>query len=200
MNGENPRQIAVRVLRQRDASERIYRKSAGKRPWPRRALSPADRGLCQELVYGIVRWQATLDWLIARKTDGRAAKARACKICCAWAFIRFSGCDRIPPHAAVHETVELAKQLGLRPASRFHQRRPARLSCAKRTRPKRLLAELKTSQPALGFSHPEWLVERWQKHFGDEKTRAIARMEQHAAKNLCPVNTLKDRCRGKTRC
>ena len=34
-------------------------------------LSAADRHLCQELAYGIVRWQATLDWLIARKTAGR---------------------------------------------------------------------------------------------------------------------------------
>ncbi|HEY2081565.1 MAG TPA: transcription antitermination factor NusB, partial [Verrucomicrobiae bacterium] len=33
----------------------------------RAQLSPPDRGLCQELVYGVVRWQATLDWLIARK-------------------------------------------------------------------------------------------------------------------------------------
>ena len=28
-------------------------------------MSSADRGLCQELTYGVVRWQATLDWLIA---------------------------------------------------------------------------------------------------------------------------------------
>ena len=34
-------------------------------------LAPEDRALCQELVYGVVRWQKTLDWLIARKTGGR---------------------------------------------------------------------------------------------------------------------------------
>ena len=35
--------------------------------------------------------------------------------------------DRIPDHAAVHETVELAKQSGFRPAGRIRQCRPARL-------------------------------------------------------------------------
>ena len=37
-------------------------------------LLAADRHLCQELAYGIVRWQATLDWLVARKTAGRVQK------------------------------------------------------------------------------------------------------------------------------
>ena len=40
----------------------------------RARLSDVDRRLCQELVYGIVRWQATLDWLIARKTANRTQK------------------------------------------------------------------------------------------------------------------------------
>ena len=40
----------------------------------RTRLSPADRHLCQELAYGIVRWQAALDWLIGRKTNSRAQK------------------------------------------------------------------------------------------------------------------------------
>jgi hypothetical protein len=43
---------------------------------------------------------------------------------------------------------------------------------------------MKISQPALGWSHPEWLVARWQKRWGDRKNRATAGMEQHAAENL----------------
>ena len=35
-------------------------------------ISPVDRALCQELVYGICRWQETLDWLrtIALAAEG----------------------------------------------------------------------------------------------------------------------------------
>ena len=38
------------------------------------SLAPADRALVQELSFGVVRWQAALDWLIARKTSGRTQK------------------------------------------------------------------------------------------------------------------------------
>ena len=31
--------------------------------------------LCQELVFGMIRWQSTLDWLVARKTGNRAQNA-----------------------------------------------------------------------------------------------------------------------------
>src|SRR3954470_9254159 len=31
-------------------------------------LKPADRRLCQELVFGVIRWSATLDWLISQRS------------------------------------------------------------------------------------------------------------------------------------
>ena len=70
VSGQKPRQIAARVLQQRRVGgkfiEDLLEKAlAGAK------LSPADRGLCQEITYGVVRWQAALDWLIARKTNGR---------------------------------------------------------------------------------------------------------------------------------
>ena len=74
-------------------------------------LLPADRALCQEIVYGIVRWQATLDWLIARKTNGREQKP-ALQNLLRLGLYQIFWLDRIPDHAAVHETVELAKQIG----------------------------------------------------------------------------------------
>ena len=65
VSGQKPRQIAARVLQPRRApaefiEDRLQTALAGA------SLSAADRGLCQELVYGVVRWQATLDWLIDR--------------------------------------------------------------------------------------------------------------------------------------
>ena len=82
------------------------------------ALSAQDRALCQELVCGLVRWQRTLDWLIARKTAGRDQKPASAS-CCALAFTSFSGCNAFPDHAAVHETVELGKRLGFGPQAGF---------------------------------------------------------------------------------
>jgi len=136
-----------------------------------RNFRPPTGVFCQEIVYGIVRWQATLDWLIARKTDGREQKA-PCKTCCGSASTRFSWLDRIPDHAAVNETVELANATALAP-------RPVFINAVLRgylreaDATKKLLGELKTTQPALGWSHPEWLVVRWQKRWGAERTAQL---------------------------
>ena len=75
-------------------------------------LSPSDRGLCHEIVCGVVRWQATLDCLIARKTDPARQQRPALKNLLRLGLYQIFWLDRIPPHAAVHETVELAKHSG----------------------------------------------------------------------------------------
>src|SRR5262245_53501768 len=75
-------------------------------------LSPLDRALCQELVYGVVRWQGTLDCLIGRKTEGRTQKPLL-QILLRLGLYQIFWLERIPHHAAVHETVELARKHGL---------------------------------------------------------------------------------------
>ncbi|MBI3851254.1 MAG: 16S rRNA (cytosine(967)-C(5))-methyltransferase RsmB [Verrucomicrobia bacterium] len=132
------------------------------------ALSPADRGLCQELVYGIVRWQSALDWLIARKTGARQQKPLL-QILLRLGLYQMFWLDRIPDHAAVHETVELGKQLGFGAQAGFINA-VLRGYVRERTKTQKLLEQLKTDQPHLGFSHPEWLVERWRKRWGDTST------------------------------
>src|SRR5207302_7837000 len=82
------------------------------------ALSSKDRGLCQELVYGVVRWQAALDWLIAQKTPGRTQKPMLQNLLRLGLYQIF-WLDRIPNHAAVHETVEQAKHDGFGPQAGF---------------------------------------------------------------------------------
>ena len=180
---QKPRQIAVADSAAARSRGRLHRGPAGNGAGQTRSLSPADRGLCQELVYGVVRWQATLDWLIARKTAGRAQKP-ALQNLLRLGLYQIFWLDRIPNHAAVHETVELAKQSGFGPQAGFRQCRAARLSARIRATPERLLAELKTHQPPLGYSHPEWLVARWQTALGRGEDRAVAGMEQHAAENF----------------
>ena len=73
VNEQKPREIAARVLQQRRGHGEFIEDLLENALYGAR-LSPPDRGLCLEIVYGVVRWQATLDWLIARKTDGREQK------------------------------------------------------------------------------------------------------------------------------
>src|SRR5258708_2051893 len=77
VGGQKPREIAAEVL------NRAKTEAPNPSPLPARGrdfvedildsvltnaqLSAADRRLCQELAYGVIRWKATLDWLIARR-------------------------------------------------------------------------------------------------------------------------------------
>ncbi len=151
VNEQKPRQIAARILGQRRANglfiEDLLEIALAGAP-----LSPADRGLCQEIVYGVVRWQAALDWLIARKTGGREQKP-ALQNLLRLGLYQIFWLDRIPDHAAVHETVELAKQGGFGPQAGFVNA-VLRGYLREADETKKLLAELKISNPAIGYSHP----------------------------------------------
>jgi 16S rRNA (cytosine967-C5)-methyltransferase len=188
VNDQNPRQIAARILGRRRANGEFVEDLLEKDP-ARARLSPADRGLCQEIVYGVVRWQATLDWLIARKTGGREQKS-ALQNLLRLGLYQIFWLDRIPDHAAVHETVELAKQNGFGPQAGFVNA-VLRGYLREADEVKKLLAGLKTSQPALGWSQPEWLVARWQKRWGLEKTAQLLEWNNTPPKTFARVNTLK---------
>ncbi len=188
VSAQKPREIAARVLGRRRAGgdyvENLLETAlAGAR------LSPADRGLCQELVYGVARWQATLDWLIARKTKGRAQKP-ALQDLLRLGLYQIFWLDRIPDHAAVNETVEMAKHGGLGAQTGFINA-ILRGYLREQDETKKLLDELKITQPALGWSHPEWLVARWQKRWGDERTRQLLEWNNTPPKTFARVNTLK---------
>ena len=187
MSGQNPRQIAARVLGRRRANglfveDLLEIALAGAR------LSSADRGLCREIVFGVVRWQAALDWLVARKTNGREQRTGLQNLLRLGLYQIF-WLDRIPPHAAVHETVELAKHGGFGQQAGFINA-ILRRGLREFDETKKMLADLKISQPALGWSHPEWLVARWQKHFGAEKTARLLEWNNTPPKTFARVNTL----------
>src|SRR6266566_2636279 len=106
---EKPREIAARILCHYSEGA-DYLENLLENQLSSVSLKPADRGLVQELTFGVVRWQATLDWLIRQKTGGRTQKPML-QIPLRLGLYQIFWLERIPDHAAVHETVELAKQL-----------------------------------------------------------------------------------------
>jgi 16S rRNA (cytosine967-C5)-methyltransferase len=185
---QKPRQIAVRILTERQLREE-YTENILEIELSRARLSPQNRGLCQELVYGIVRWQQTLNWLIARKTQGRTQKATL-QVLLQLGLYQMFWLDRIPNHAAVHETVEIAKKLGFEPQAGFVNA-VLRGYLRERVETEKLLEELKTREPQTGYSHPEWLYRRWQERWGAEKTAKLMEWDNTAPKTFARINTLK---------
>lgn len=188
MHVEKPREIAARILLQHaDGADFIENLLA--EALARARLSPADRRLCQELAYGVVRWQAPLDWLIDRKTGGRTQK-RALRILLRLGLYQLFWLDRVPDHAAVNETVMLAKQLGHGPQAGFVNA-ILRGSLREQKEIHVALAGLKETDPALGWSHPAWLVERWQNRWDRDAANRLMAWNNSPPATFARVNTLR---------
>lgn len=184
---QKPREIAVRILT-RHVGSHTFLEDILDRELAASRLSPPDRALVQELCYGCTRWRATLDWLMERRTRERPSPAL--KAVLDVGLYQLFWLDRIPDHAAVHATVEVAHSLGLGPQAGFIN---AMLRNYLRDvdATKAELNALKKSDPAIGWSHPRWLVQRWMKQFGTQETEALLAWNNSPAPVYARVNSLK---------
>jgi len=152
-------------------------------------MAPADRGLCHELVCGVVRWQATLDCLITRKTTRPQPKS-ALQNLLRLGLYQIFWLDRIPPHAAVHETVELAKQSGFAAQAGFINA-VLRGYLRETDEIRKILADLKLSKPALGHSHPDWLVDKWRNQYNPADLQKLLAWNNQPPPTFARLNTLR---------
>ncbi len=137
-------------------------------------LDSRDAGLASEIVFGVLRYQAQLDFLIEHYS-GRTLRKLDFEVLLAlrMGIYQLRYLDRIPPHAAVGQSVELVKKSGFHSAAGFTN---AVLRKVRRD-------ALDWPDRATALSHPEWLLTRWDREFGPEVTPLIARA------NLNPPET-----------
>jgi len=140
------------------ASELLRSRSAG--------LEARDAGLAAEIVFGCLRHQGQIDFLTERLA-GRAAAALDAEVRAAlrMGIYQLRYLDRIPPHAAVSESVDLVKRAGKRSAAGLVNAVLRRVDRAPARWPDR----------ATELSMPAWLLARWDKHYGPETAERIAR-------------------------
>jgi 16S rRNA (cytosine967-C5)-methyltransferase len=144
---------------------------------------PRDGQLCRALVYGTLRWLGYLDWVLARFSKHPLKKMKpltrqALRTGCYQLLFM----DRIPPSAAINETVAILKANTqprwltgfvngvLRRISREHDSLPV------------------PGQPGGQgieehdlFSHPRWLYERWCTRLGRERAALVCLANNRAA-------------------
>ena len=74
-------------------------------------FSPADRGLLTALVYGVIERRMTLDYLIDRLSDRKPDQIDPqVRNILRLGLYQLRYMDRIPPHAAINESVSLASR------------------------------------------------------------------------------------------
>ena len=153
--------------------------------FPDRALDAVteDRGFVQEVVFGVARQRRALEWIFHKLAEREPARPMF-----ALALVglyQLLWMNDVVAYAAIHETVEAAKELsGVRAANFLNAilRRAQRDSAA-------LKAEFEKLPPALQLSHPDALMQRWTQHYGEKRARAICAWDNEAAETVLRLNT-----------
>jgi 16S rRNA (cytosine967-C5)-methyltransferase len=138
-------------------------------------LPENDRGLCQQLCYGVLRWQPQLQALseqLLKKPFKNKDLDIAALILCGLYQLRAM---RVPEHAAISETVNASKTLGKSWASglinatlRNYQRQQQQLNA--------ITEESDTAK----YAHPEWLVNRFKHNWPEQWQSALNANNQQA--------------------
>jgi 16S rRNA (cytosine967-C5)-methyltransferase len=126
-------------------------------------LSGADRNLATTLVMGVLRWKMLLDEVIRPLLKRPNAKLDAeIRVALQLGAFQLLFLDRIPAHAAIDESVELAKRAGHKFAAGMVN--AVLRSIARSEVP----PECETKH-----AYPAWMVERWERLFGADAACAI---------------------------
>jgi 16S rRNA (cytosine967-C5)-methyltransferase len=154
------REIAFRVL------QRVHGGGYATDLLRREAGDPRDLGLAESIVLGCLRYQAQLDYLIDFFSGRMQPKLDdVVRIALRMGIFQLRYLDRIPPHAAVTESVELVKQAHKRSAAGFVNAVLRKVNRKPVTWPDR----------ATELSVPAWMLERWEQQYGQAAAIAIAR-------------------------
>ncbi|HEY7856666.1 MAG TPA: 16S rRNA (cytosine(967)-C(5))-methyltransferase RsmB [Terriglobales bacterium] len=132
-----------------------------------RGLSLADRRLATEIVMGVLRWRAPIDQIIQRAANRPVEKMAAPALqALRMGVYQMRYLTRIPPSAAVDESVEAAKLADPKLSGFVNAvlRRIARETAD-------VKVEEKTDD---NDSHPAWLLDRWRARFGADAVTAAA--------------------------
>ncbi|HET7341483.1 MAG TPA: 16S rRNA (cytosine(967)-C(5))-methyltransferase RsmB [Methylomirabilota bacterium] len=167
------RALAVRVLERVERDE-AFADLALDAELARRPLAPRDVALATELIYGTLRWQRYLDWILAPHSKRRlAALDPRVRVLLRLTAYQLAFLERVPAFAAVNDAVTLAP------------RRPglaAYVNAVLRAFARRGAAEREPAPPrdpvdalATRCSFPTWLAARWVERFGAAEAEALMR-------------------------
>jgi len=125
-------------------------------------LAARDAGLCSEIVFGCLRYQAQLDHLIALLAPGKLDIQ--VRIALRMGVYQLRYLDRIPAHAAVSDSVELVKRVRKASAAGL-------VNAVLRKVDRKPVA---WPDRATELSAPQWLIDKWDRQFGPEAADKIA--------------------------
>lgn len=186
----NPRQAACETLL-RIKNEGGFADRLIDRELDDGALSGPDRGLYAELVFGVLRRQGTLDFILKNLLEKPLAELDpAALVILRIGLYQLTSLDRIPESAAVNESVNLAKLITPRTSGLIN----AVLRNFLRRRDSIIFPDL-AAHPAAAIaarhSQPEWLVEQWLDQLGVQEAERAAEALSRQPPLTVRVNNLR---------
>ena len=188
---DKAREAALRILHEVH-EHGAYANVALEKELRREPLTGLNRRFMTELVYGTVKAKGTLDWIIGHYVS-RPLKAASPIIreILRLGMYQLFYLTKVPPAAACHEAVNLAKKYASPRAAKFVNavlraflREPSRAAFPS-------VEENPAAALALTYNHPEWLVERWLEELGQTATEKLLRWDNKPPLLSMRVNTLK---------
>lgn len=148
-------------------------------------LSEVDKSLVTEIVYGTVSRKLTLEWYLSHFVADRDQVDPWIYHLLLMSLYQFVYLEKIPPHAVVHEAVELAKQRkkGSEKYVNALLRKILREGLPTIDRIKRVNKRL-----SIRYSLPVWLVKKLLDEYGEK--RAIAIFESLYVRNKASVRVV----------
>lgn len=155
----------------------------------RAGLDSRDAALCTRLTYGVVQQKLLLDYYLDHWCSQRVSHLEPPVAC----LLRLGAyqllcMDKVPPRAAIYETVELAKRYKPRAAGMVNA--VLRKCLANRDDLPPLPGET-VERLSVGYSHPRWLVQRFVTLLGEGETEELLRLQNSPVPTVVQTNPLK---------
>ncbi len=164
---EEAYKIIVKVLKKNMFSDNLLQKSQAKIK-----KQNGNHDLFYTLVKGVIKMHRNLDYIASRFTDEKkfANTDLKIKVFIYLGIFQIKDCDNIPDHAAVHETVELAKKL-------MNQKIADFVNAVIRNflRKPEIIYNIEDTAERIGieYSFPTQIIREWIKYYGEEQTEYL---------------------------
>jgi len=190
MNSNSPRETALKILYDIEVHN-AYANISLKKHLKNVNYKVEDRGLITELVYGIIKYKMTLDFIIKQFSSIKVNKISQ------WilnilrlGIYQIIYLDKIPDSAACNESVKLAKKYGHQASVKYVN---AVLRNIARNKDN-IQYPNKKNQPveylSIQYSFPEWLIKKWISRYGFEFTESLCNASNNVAGISVRTNTL----------